>query len=75
MISEKLRYLKASFDERKNKTTVAEYKAFVQMMPQLQKERTIVTAHSDLCKKVLEAPARADFRFGNLNIKSSKNVL
>ena len=56
VISDKLRFLKASFDERKNKTTVAEYKAFVQMMPQLQKERAIVTSHSDLCKLIMSKP-------------------
>ena len=37
IISQKLRTLKAAFDERHDKKTVAEYKAFVQMMPQLNK--------------------------------------
>ena len=52
IISEKLRTLKAAFDERHDKRTVAEYKAFVQMMPQLNKERDILTAHSEMCSKV-----------------------
>ena len=44
--------MKAAFDERHDKRTVAEYKAFVQMMPQLNKERDILTAHSEMCSKV-----------------------
>ena len=55
LISEKLRTLKAAFDERHDKRTVAEYKAFVQMMPQLNKERDILTAHSEMCSKVIKS--------------------
>ena len=98
IISEKLRTLKAAFDERHDKRTVAEYKArvriifisqnrlfsvkrqfsknrhfsenrqfsvkkvninpekaFVQMMPQLNKERDILTAHSEMCSKVISS--------------------
>ena len=53
IISQRLRNLKAAFDERHSKKTVQEYKAFVQRMPQLNKERDSLTNHSDLCAKVI----------------------
>jgi hypothetical protein len=53
IISTKLRNLKAAFDERHSKKTVQDYKAFVQRMPQLNKERDSLTNHSELCSKVI----------------------
>jgi len=56
IISQKLRTLKAAFDERHDKKTVAEYKAFVQMMPRLNKERDYLTSHSEMCSKIISKP-------------------
>ena len=100
IISQKLRILKAAFDERHDKKTVAEYKgirfitsgcilnfrllfwrpsegfrsnfrsdfdlfskAFVQMMPRLNKERDYLTSHSEMCSKIISKPNQPAVRY------------